>query len=293
MATNKNKMYTIGEMSRLCNIPVTTLRYYDQQGLLKPEVRDNESDYRYYSERQLLEIVAIKELKPLGFSLSEIRSFLSTKDLALLKTKLEKKLKETESTIVKLQKQCETILKAFNRVINGLDFLEKNSMQGNYSINVAIEPKVIAIYTRYHSDCNVEELFLERHVELQKIRDECGFFSNGPFMAIFHDDFITQFICKSGDLEVLLPIIGEHQDSNKLKEFGGFLGCSTFHVGRYPDLIFAYLALLKWINNNNYEISGPAIEQYIIGPADTSIETNYVTRVVFPIKEKGASKKAI
>ncbi|MGN1147844.1 MAG: MerR family DNA-binding transcriptional regulator, partial [Lachnospiraceae bacterium] len=30
-------MYKIGELSRLCRIPVKTLRYYDSEGLLVPD----------------------------------------------------------------------------------------------------------------------------------------------------------------------------------------------------------------------------------------------------------------
>lgn len=44
--------YSIGKVSTACNIPIKTLRYYDEIDLLKPEYRDNDSNYRYYSKDQ-------------------------------------------------------------------------------------------------------------------------------------------------------------------------------------------------------------------------------------------------
>lgn len=42
-------MYKIGELSRLCRIPVKTLRYYDNEGVLVPDEIDRFTGYRYYS----------------------------------------------------------------------------------------------------------------------------------------------------------------------------------------------------------------------------------------------------
>lgn len=41
--------YQIGEVSKLCNISIKTLRYYDEIELLIPEKIDTYSGYRYYS----------------------------------------------------------------------------------------------------------------------------------------------------------------------------------------------------------------------------------------------------
>ena len=43
--------YSIGEIAEICNIPIRTLRYYDEIGLLVPEKRDIESSYRYYARQ--------------------------------------------------------------------------------------------------------------------------------------------------------------------------------------------------------------------------------------------------
>ncbi|HET8841442.1 MAG TPA: MerR family transcriptional regulator, partial [Ktedonobacteraceae bacterium] len=65
-------MIRIGEFSKLVQISVPTLRYYDQVGLLKPIEVDRSSGYRYYSASQLPRLHRILALKGLGFSLEQI-----------------------------------------------------------------------------------------------------------------------------------------------------------------------------------------------------------------------------
>ena len=47
------ELFSIGEMAKLFQTNIRTLRYYDEIGLLKPEWRDDNSGYRYYSTKQV------------------------------------------------------------------------------------------------------------------------------------------------------------------------------------------------------------------------------------------------
>lgn len=69
-------MYKIGELSKLCKLPVKTLRYYDSISLLVPDGIDRFTGYRYYSAARLADCNRIVALKELGFSLDEIRQHL-------------------------------------------------------------------------------------------------------------------------------------------------------------------------------------------------------------------------
>src|SRR5688500_12216183 len=69
-------MIKIGEFSKLVQVPVPTLRYYDQVGLLKPSEVDRFTGYRYYSASQLPRLHRILALKGLGFSLEQIAAVL-------------------------------------------------------------------------------------------------------------------------------------------------------------------------------------------------------------------------
>ena len=81
-------MYKIGELSRLCHLPVKTLRYYDSEGLLVPDEIDKFTGYRYYSAARIADCNRIIALKELGFSLNEIKQHLqadSSDDLLALR----------------------------------------------------------------------------------------------------------------------------------------------------------------------------------------------------------------
>ena len=67
-------MYTIKEIAELMNLPTSTIRYYDKQGLL-PFVERSDSGYRQFSEDDLGLLKMIECLKSTGMSIKEIRQF--------------------------------------------------------------------------------------------------------------------------------------------------------------------------------------------------------------------------
>ncbi|MCK4490472.1 MAG: MerR family transcriptional regulator, partial [Anaerolineales bacterium] len=70
-------MIRIGLFSKLSQVPVKTLRYYDEIGLLEPAEIDSFTDYRYYSVTQLPRLNRILALKDLGLSLNQIAQLLT------------------------------------------------------------------------------------------------------------------------------------------------------------------------------------------------------------------------
>jgi len=64
-------LYSIGQLSKLSNMPVDTLRYYEKQGLIDPPQR-GENHYRYYNDDAVARLGFIQRAKSVGFSLKEI-----------------------------------------------------------------------------------------------------------------------------------------------------------------------------------------------------------------------------
>ena len=62
-------MIRIGIFSRISQVPVSTLRYYDAVGLMKAAYIDNYTGYRYYTIDQFSRIHRILALKEMGLSL--------------------------------------------------------------------------------------------------------------------------------------------------------------------------------------------------------------------------------
>ncbi|MFD3449019.1 MerR family transcriptional regulator [Microbacteriaceae bacterium 4G12] len=65
-------MYSIGKFSEICNVPVKTLRYYDDIGLLTPSYIDPITNYRYYDYEKIQVMKKIILLKSCQFSLTTI-----------------------------------------------------------------------------------------------------------------------------------------------------------------------------------------------------------------------------
>lgn len=68
--------FSVGEISKLTNVPIQTLRYYDKMGLLKPAYINEQNNYRYYSINQFIKIDLLKQCKLIGLSLKEIEELL-------------------------------------------------------------------------------------------------------------------------------------------------------------------------------------------------------------------------
>ena len=67
-----SSLLKIGEFSQVSQVPIKTLRYYDEIGLLQPENTDPVNGYRYYSVDQLSRVQQIMSLKEIGLSLEQI-----------------------------------------------------------------------------------------------------------------------------------------------------------------------------------------------------------------------------
>ncbi len=67
-------MYTIGQVSEMFSIPVSTLRYYDKQGLF-PHM-ERVSGIRKFGDSELEALKLIECLKRSGLEIREIRQFM-------------------------------------------------------------------------------------------------------------------------------------------------------------------------------------------------------------------------
>lgn len=98
-------MYKIGDFSKIVNIPVRTLRYYAEYGVLVPSEIDKFTGYKYYSEENVIECEMIKLLKSLDFTLDEIKEYRNCIDEEIL----EKKKKEIEERMYLLRLKYERL----------------------------------------------------------------------------------------------------------------------------------------------------------------------------------------
>ncbi|MBR2732295.1 MAG: MerR family transcriptional regulator [Clostridia bacterium] len=68
-------MYTIGQVSEMFGLPVSTLRYYDKEGLF-PSMR-RQSGIRQFGEAEMEALRVIECLKASGLEIKEIKKFMA------------------------------------------------------------------------------------------------------------------------------------------------------------------------------------------------------------------------
>lgn len=67
-------MYTIGQVSEMFNVPVSTLRYYDKEGLFPNLQRSG--NIRQFDEPEIEQLRVIECLKKSGMEIKDIRAFM-------------------------------------------------------------------------------------------------------------------------------------------------------------------------------------------------------------------------
>lgn len=109
-------MYTIGQISQLFDIPVSTLRYYDNEGLFPHLVR--EGNNRKFSDAEIESLHIIECLKRSGLEIKDIKQFFqwvsegsstyaNRKELfELRKAAVEEEMRALEKTRAMLQFKC-------------------------------------------------------------------------------------------------------------------------------------------------------------------------------------------
>lgn len=287
-----SKRYSIGEVSVNCNIPIKTLRYYDEIELLQPAYRNADSNYRYYSKEQMTTLLIIRRLRAQGFSLKDIKDLISNTDLGNLEQNMEKRCKELAAEINLLQvkkESCEMVLQRVHHGMDVVDRYQEKESRGDYTGLVRLEEisRGRMLFSR-----EVMKQYRNADVSLRRwtdVYEQCtalGIHMKGPIIVTFHDNVLDQFLMKDCDVEFGVLIdeeAGLPKDVSNVRDWGGFLAATTYHIGKYSEIMKSHVAVLQWMHQNNYEIAGPVSEEFIISPLDVNNEDEHVTKIIMPV----------
>jgi len=97
------RVFKIGEIAKMAQVSIETVRYYERQGLL-PHPPRRESGYRQFPQESVNRLKFIKRAQELGFSLKEIADLLSLRVMCDttcgdIKRLAERKILEVEMKI--------------------------------------------------------------------------------------------------------------------------------------------------------------------------------------------------
>lgn len=106
---HKEGYYSSGEFAKKANVSVRTIRYYDQQKILKPSLLTDEG-VRFYTDSDFTRLQQVLLLKYIGFSLDDIRNMtIGDSDYHVLKNSLGLQKRMIQDKIAQMQLVCKAI----------------------------------------------------------------------------------------------------------------------------------------------------------------------------------------
>ena len=97
------KYFSVGEAAKVVHTTSETLRHYDRIGLVKPSKKDEWTNYRYYTEQDIVRLNTVRALQLMDLPLQEIKKVLEYDDLEKIVDFLAQAEKKADEKIASLQ----------------------------------------------------------------------------------------------------------------------------------------------------------------------------------------------
>ncbi len=242
------RLLRIGDMARLAGVSVKALRFYDEQGLLRPDHVDPQTGYRHYTPSQAQTLAIITNLRAIDFSIAEIAALLA-KDGA------------DAQTIREAVAAKQTALRAEQAAV--ADKIEiANILTSLISDDAAIplrlaplsDQHVHAVRARVpHLGGPVTEIFETAEADVAAF----GARADRPPFMVFHDP-PTQ----KSDLtvEICIPVDGASAEMTTIR--GAPLALSAVYAGGYQTTNRLYADMASRIAEAGLSAAGPLREVY-------------------------------
>lgn len=255
-------LYRISEIASFFGVTTTTIRYYEEYGILKPAKVDEQTRYRYYDMKNINMIGNILGLRKSGMGMMQIKDYLDGKlsmndyisDLKMKRFFLDKQIKANE---------------ALNASLN------------EYEVDYIVYPTI---------PCIMKEVVAQDVEDLMnltaKFLDECikGSITMNENCLVFIE--FNSIIPKFTNIKAILGF--EIKESKKC--IGSYRpqidAIRTFHKGSYETIDLAYNALREFASRNNVKLVGTVIEYYYESLTLHEDSKEYLTEIIFPIQMK-------
>ena len=268
----KGTLYKIGMFAAMNHVTVKTLRFYEEQGLLAPAVINRENGYRYYELSQMAVIHQITALKTAGFTLEEIARINSGAD--------------EEAVLLKKKSELITKIADLTRQIAVVDsYLSKKEigLSAPVLIKTIGETTVAAMKVRIESYDSLFEAMPKMGSLMEKAGCECAvpeYCFTGYLEPGYKDEDIPVEICEA------VTEAKEETGGLYFRTLPEIQAACIFHKGSYQTFSRSYEKVLKYIEENGYEIVGNIRESYIDGVWNKDDESQWLSEIQIPIRKR-------
>ncbi len=242
----------IGELARLGGVSVKALRFYDDQGLLRPEHVDPHTGYRYYTLEQAARLAIITNLRFADFSIAEIAAVLAVGETSpeTIRTAVEKKQRDL--------KRAQDDIAAKIKIA---DILARSAAETDAPPSLKLAPvadqRVYALRQRVpHPGDAIKEMFEAAEA---RVADMGARASAAPFL-IFHT---PPRAGQALDVEVCIPVTEEAENGAPVAIIeGAAIACSVVYGGGYSRTDSLFKQMTDWMAGARLEAAGPLREVY-------------------------------
>ena len=268
------RMFRIGEFSKLTQVSIRMLRYYDEVGLLTPAEVDRWTGHRLYSVEQIPRLNKILYLRDSGLNVSEIALALTMDEQSLLAL-LHKKHTEIENAIRVEQEKLRRI-----------DLAKREIRGGKGELHYHISVKSIPGYPVLSLRRVVPNYYSEGELwrELSDFADTQKAELVGNTFSIYHD---TEYRETDVDMELCAPVkkpgTAESPFCFRITEPVPYMAC-TLVYGDFANIKGAYLAFAGWMQKNSeYKMANPMRQIVHRGPWNEDDPQKYLIELQIPL----------
>ena len=272
-------LFSIGEMSKIHQVSIKTLRYYDKIELFKPEQVDRSSGYRYYSYRQFETLNTIRFLKYLGISLDNIRLYLGVRGKKEYLELLEREKKIVLEEIMTLKQMMDGIEDQIKEVSDTLKNISINKIE----IKEIEKRHVIARNIKIHNMSDLE-------IAIHDLKNEV--MGGKPVIIGLVGVSVRKDNLNAGVFESYDAILIRSNDKNvvnveesaiRVLEAGRYV-CLNYVGNDHSKSPMYYKKLMTYINEHQLTVIGDSIERVIINEYKTNDASEYLTEIQIPIQ---------
>jgi DNA-binding transcriptional MerR regulator len=269
--------FLIGELSKLFNISTDTLRHYDRIDLLKPDYDDN-SSYRYYSIRNFFKLSRILFFKSLDISLENIKKYMNNKNTNNLLSLLKRKEEEIDikiNRLTNLKKKIQTKLELLESINSELDQVKIKRIPERAGVfldmnDVENDREIVQAFKENEKYLKISSWLIEGQIYTSLSKEHMEHHILNKFRYFIEIVTLDSEPCKQ------MKVIPENE-----------YACIAF-LGPYRDMGKHYELLIRWIDENGYQIAGDSIEKNIVDYGFSDSESEYISEIQIPIKKYGA-----
>lgn len=268
--------YTIGEISKLSNVSIKKIRYYDEIDLLKPVYVNKESKYRYYSFNQLITIDLIKQFRMMGFSLETIKMILnsnsSIKDISQNIKRQSIIIEQNIKQLIKMQAYLHNINEDIVNSINeGLDKIFLKHNEERLFINYPIySTNVVEL------DVNMRDILLD----IEEKNNDNLFITLGSTVS-YKDLKENNKIIYNG-FKIFNSSYSESYKNISYLPKGDYL--TLIYQGDIRESDLYYEKMINYINEHHIEVIGDFNETWIISRIDENLQEQSLIKIDILIK---------